>query len=149
VAGARAGALEGELSWSFVACHAAHDLWDDEGWYDLSARYLQLARNVGALAALPLALAQRVGVLLHAGEFGAAAPLVEETAIISEESPNGAVSLMPCGTTRLGRLPGAGAVGKRVLELPAGSDVEFGVNLSQVPFDGACGQEQLGRDLRV
>ena len=68
VAGARAGTLEGELSWSFVACHAAHDLWDDEGWYDLSARYLQLARNVGALAALPLALAQRVGVLLHAGD---------------------------------------------------------------------------------
>jgi hypothetical protein len=81
-------ALEGELSWSFVACHAAHDLWDDEGWYDLSARYLQLARNVGALAALPLALAQRVGVLLHAGEFGAAASLVEETAVISEATGN-------------------------------------------------------------
>ena len=80
--------LEDELRWFFVACHAAHDLWDDEGWYALSARHLQLARDVGALSVLPLALAQRVGVHLHAGEFGAAASLVEETAAITEATRN-------------------------------------------------------------
>jgi len=80
--------LEDELRWFFVACHAAHDLWDDEGWYALSARHLQLARDVGALSVLPLALAQRVGVYLHAGEFGAAALLVEETAAITEATRN-------------------------------------------------------------
>ena len=76
--------LEDELRWFFVACHAAHDLWDDEGWYALSARHLKLARDVGALSVLPLALAQRVGVHLHTGEFGAAAALVEETTAITE-----------------------------------------------------------------
>jgi DNA-binding CsgD family transcriptional regulator len=80
--------LEDELRWSFVACHAAHDVWDDEGWYALSARHLQLARDVGALSVLPLALAQRVGVHLHAGEFGTAALLVEETAAITEATRN-------------------------------------------------------------
>lgn len=80
--------LEDELRWFFVACHAAHDLWDDEGWYALSARHLQLARDVGALSVLPLALAQRVGAHLHAGEFGAAASLVEETAAITEATRN-------------------------------------------------------------
>jgi DNA-binding CsgD family transcriptional regulator len=77
-----------ELRWFFVACHAAHDVWDDEGWYVLSARHLQLARDVGALNVLPLALAQRVGVHLHAGEFRAAALLVEETAAITEATRN-------------------------------------------------------------
>ena len=80
--------LEDELRWFFVACHAAHDLWDDEAWYALSARHLQLARDVGALSVLPLALAQRVGVHLHAGEFGAAASLVGETAAITEATRN-------------------------------------------------------------
>jgi DNA-binding CsgD family transcriptional regulator len=80
--------LEDELRWFFVACHAAHDLWDDEAWYALSARHLQLARDVGALSVLPLALAQRVGVHLHAGEFGAAVSLVEETAAITEATRN-------------------------------------------------------------
>ena len=80
--------LEDELRWFFVACHAAHDLWDDEGWYALSARHLKLARDVGALSVLPLALAQRVGVHLHTGEFGAAATLVEETMAITEATRN-------------------------------------------------------------
>ena len=90
VAAFRSGDLtvEDELRWFFVACHAAHDLWDDEGWYALSARHLQLARDVGALSVLPLALAQRVGVHLHAGEFRAAASLVEETAAITEATRN-------------------------------------------------------------
>jgi DNA-binding CsgD family transcriptional regulator/tetratricopeptide (TPR) repeat protein len=80
--------VEDELRWFFVACHAAHDVWDDDGWYALSARHLQLARDVGALNVLPLALAQRVGAHLHAGEFRAAALLVEETAAITEATRN-------------------------------------------------------------
>jgi len=70
--------------WFYVACHCAHDLWDDEGWYALSMRHLQLARTAGALGVLPIALSQRVGMHLHAGEFGAAAALVEETDAITE-----------------------------------------------------------------
>jgi DNA-binding CsgD family transcriptional regulator len=77
-----------EIRWFFVACRSAHDLWDDDGWEALSTRYLQLTRNVGALAALPVVLSQRVGMLLHAGEFAAAAGLVEETDAITEATGN-------------------------------------------------------------
>jgi hypothetical protein len=103
VAAFRAGdlTLEDELRWFFVACHAAHDLWDDEGWYALSARHLQLARDVGALSVLPLALAQRVGVHLHAGEFEAAASLVEESAAITEATRNDLPPLQRAGPSRL------------------------------------------------
>jgi DNA-binding CsgD family transcriptional regulator len=76
--------VEDVMRWSFVATHGAHDLWDDEGWEALSTRHLQLARDVGALGLLPIAIAQRVGMHLHAGEFATAASLVEETAAITE-----------------------------------------------------------------
>jgi DNA-binding CsgD family transcriptional regulator len=76
------------LRWSFVACHSAHGLWDDEAWHELSARNLQLARGAGAAGLLPLALAQRTGLLLHAGEFDAAAALVEETEVITRATGN-------------------------------------------------------------
>ena len=81
-------APEDELRWCFVTCHSAHDLWDDDGWDVLSARYLRLARNVGALGLLPIVLAQRVGLHLHAGEFATAAALVEETAAITDATGN-------------------------------------------------------------
>lgn len=77
-------AVEDVMRWSFVATHGAHDLWDDESWEALSTRHLQLARDVGALGLLPIAIAQRVGMHLHAGEFATAASLVEETAAITE-----------------------------------------------------------------
>jgi DNA-binding CsgD family transcriptional regulator len=76
------------LRWSFIACHSAHDLWDDEAWHELSARNLLLARSAGALSLLPLALAQRIGLHLHAGEFDAAAALAEETEVIAEATGN-------------------------------------------------------------
>ena len=50
-------APEDQIRWSFVACHSAHDLWDDEGWYELSTRYLQLARD----ARRPRRAAHRAG----------------------------------------------------------------------------------------
>jgi DNA-binding CsgD family transcriptional regulator/tetratricopeptide (TPR) repeat protein len=77
-------AVEDAMRWSFVATHSAHDLWDDEGWEALSARHLQLARDVGALGLLPIAISQRVGMHLHAGEFAVAAALVEESEAITE-----------------------------------------------------------------
>jgi tetratricopeptide (TPR) repeat protein len=69
---------EARIRWSFVACRMAHDVWDDESWDELSARQLQLARDIGALTPLPLAVRQRIGVLLHRGEFAAAGLLAEE-----------------------------------------------------------------------
>ena len=39
-----------------LACQIANDVWDDESWRALSARLIELAREAGALAVLPVAL---------------------------------------------------------------------------------------------
>ena len=87
----RDGGLSGEeeLRWLFAATRAAHDIWDDESWQALATRQVQLARDVGALTMLPLALNQRIGMHLHAGELTAAASLVEELQTIKEATGNG------------------------------------------------------------
>ncbi|HEX3313046.1 MAG TPA: AAA family ATPase, partial [Streptosporangiaceae bacterium] len=45
-----------ELRRLWLACVVALHLWDDERWDVLSRRYVELARGVGALSELPLAL---------------------------------------------------------------------------------------------
>jgi hypothetical protein len=64
------------------------DLWDDDAFHALATRAVQLARDTGALAMLPVALVYRSGVHLFAGEFAAAAALVEEADAIAIASGN-------------------------------------------------------------
>nr|WP_296073877.1 LuxR family transcriptional regulator [uncultured Actinoplanes sp.] len=80
--------VEEGLRWLFIACHSAHDIWDDDGWHALSIRYAGLARDTGALSVLPIALSVRIGMLLHAGDFPAAAQLVEEIETITAATGN-------------------------------------------------------------
>jgi DNA-binding CsgD family transcriptional regulator len=72
------------LRWLALACRVAMDLWDDESWELLSTRQVQLARDVGALTVLFIALRGRIGLHLLAGELVAAAALVEEVAAVAE-----------------------------------------------------------------
>ena len=48
--------------WLWLASRVAAFLWDDETWDVLSARFVQLARDAGALSVLPLALTTRTGM---------------------------------------------------------------------------------------
>jgi hypothetical protein len=75
---------EEEIRWLWLAGHAALDLWDDETWDTLAGRHVELAREAGALAVLPIALNTRIGVHLAAGEFAAAGSLLEEVRAISD-----------------------------------------------------------------
>ena len=75
---------------------------------------MRLARDTGALANLPIALVYRAGVHIHAGEFSAAAALIEESGSIAAATgyaPFGYASslLSRCAATRSTRsttLPG-------------------------------------------
>lgn len=71
------------MGWPWLACLVAPELWDDAAWHEQAARAVRLAREAGALAVLPLALTYRAAVHVHAGEFGAAAGLVEEADAIT------------------------------------------------------------------
>ncbi|HEY2274435.1 MAG TPA: hypothetical protein VGH61_02935, partial [Steroidobacteraceae bacterium] len=75
---------EAGLRWLWLACWAAALLWDDEAWDVLSASLVRLARDSGALAALPVALTTRSGLHLEAGELPAAVSLVAEAEAVAE-----------------------------------------------------------------
>ena len=70
---------------------AVFELWDDEVFHALATRAVQLARETGALALLPVALVYRSGVHLFGGEFVAAEALVHEADAIAEATGNAAL----------------------------------------------------------
>ena len=76
------------LRWLPLACRVSHDVWDDESWYLLSARLMELAREAGALAVLPLALRLGAGIKLLAGEFAAAASIAAEAEAVARATGN-------------------------------------------------------------
>jgi DNA-binding CsgD family transcriptional regulator len=87
-----------ELSGLWLASVIAPDLWDHEIWDVLSARHVEIARRVGALSELALALDSRTYVHLFAGELDQAALLVEEAGAITEVTGSG---LTPFGVLGL------------------------------------------------
>jgi DNA-binding CsgD family transcriptional regulator len=101
---------EEELRWLWLACIAALHLWDDGKWDVLSKRHVELARQVGALGELPLALSSRVYLLLFAGELAAAGSLAEEVRAATEATGS---NLAPYGAL------GVAAMGGREAEASA------------------------------
>jgi DNA-binding CsgD family transcriptional regulator len=92
------GTEEG-LRWLWLAGRAAGFIWDYEGWDSLTRHQIRTARELGALAHIPLASSTRVGVHLFAGETQAAAALVEEADALAQATygrivpPYGALAL--------------------------------------------------------
>jgi DNA-binding CsgD family transcriptional regulator len=81
--------------WLWLASRVAAFLWDDESWDTLSARFVQLARDDGALSMLPLALTIRTGMHLFAGRLAMASSLVDELAAVNEATGAGLVAYAP------------------------------------------------------
>jgi DNA-binding CsgD family transcriptional regulator len=74
-----------DRNWPFpvVQESAAHELWDDAMLAHIAADAVRRARDAGALAALPPALAYRAGVHVYMGEFNSAARLLDEVDTIT------------------------------------------------------------------
>jgi DNA-binding CsgD family transcriptional regulator len=75
--------IEEELRWLWVICRAAMKLWDDESWYVLSTRAVELARDAGTLTVLPHAITLNSGIHIFAGEFATAEALRDEAREVS------------------------------------------------------------------
>jgi DNA-binding CsgD family transcriptional regulator len=71
-----------------IPCGATADLWDDEGWHELASRGIRFARDTGALISLPVGLTYHAGLLVFAGEFAAAATLLDEADAIAAATGN-------------------------------------------------------------
>ena len=87
------------MYWLFFANRVlATHLWDADAWDALSGRILQLVREGGVLALLPMAISQRVGWELFAGNLTAVSALVVEQdtvheAIGGDRSPGSRIAL--------------------------------------------------------
>jgi DNA-binding CsgD family transcriptional regulator len=79
---------DNNLRWLWLAWLFAGDVWDDEAWHELATRAVRLAREAGALTALPVDLEYRAAVHAHAGEFAAASALIEEAEAITAATGN-------------------------------------------------------------
>jgi DNA-binding CsgD family transcriptional regulator len=101
------------LRWLWQGCHGAGLLWDYGSWDLLSARRVKLARDAGALTALPIALSTRVGVHLLAGEFAVAASLVEEVESVIEATGS---SIAPYAALGVAALRGLEAEAVELIE---------------------------------
>jgi DNA-binding CsgD family transcriptional regulator len=112
-----------ELRWMWHINLAALHLWDDEHWDPLSVRYLQLAREGGALNELPLALSTRAMMLLFAGELTAASALINEQSTVTEATGS---NLAPYAAMRLAALRGREVETSALIE----------ITMNQVPQRG-------------
>jgi DNA-binding CsgD family transcriptional regulator len=70
--------LEDVLRWGWVAMAASNAVWDNDGARAISARQVQLVREAGALAGLPLHLFALSLANAWTGDFAAAASNIDE-----------------------------------------------------------------------
>jgi DNA-binding CsgD family transcriptional regulator len=135
---------EEEIRWLHIACRNAVDLWDDETWYVLATRHVQLARAAGALSALPVALNTQIGVHVNAGELVAAATLVEEVGAVTEATGS---QLAPYGALGLAAWQGREAEASELFDASI-KDVGLrgeGVGLTAIQWASAQLYNSLGR----
>lgn len=79
---------ETHFRWLWLASIAAIDLWDDDSWFELATRQVQLCRDAGALTVLPYALNSLASFSLIAGDLAAAHAQIQQADAISEATGN-------------------------------------------------------------
>jgi DNA-binding CsgD family transcriptional regulator len=72
-----------DVRWPFLARRLTLDLFDDDAWQRFATRNVQIARDRGALAVLPLALNYLARMRCFEGELDAAATLLDEADAIA------------------------------------------------------------------
>jgi len=105
--------VDEELRWHWVAGIVARYVWDDDSWHMLSDRHVRMARSVGALSELPVALNSRAFMLLFAGEVAAAASLIQQLQPAIEATGNNRV---PYSALGLAAFAGRHAEAARMIE---------------------------------
>lgn len=72
------------VRWPWIGRRVAPDLLDDETWHAITTRNVQITREVGAVAVLPLALNAHALLLCCEGQLDAAAAVIEDADEIAE-----------------------------------------------------------------
>jgi DNA-binding CsgD family transcriptional regulator len=109
--------------WLWLASRVAAFLWDDEAWDAISARFVQLARDAGALSVLPLALTTRTGAHLFMGRLAMASSLVDELGAVNEAT---GASVAPYAALTLAAFQGHEAAAAPLIEIATNELVRRG-----------------------
>jgi ATP/maltotriose-dependent transcriptional regulator MalT len=70
---------ERDMQWPRLAVRVSGDLFDDDSWNFLATRHVQIARDAGALGALPIGLIYLCIMRIIEGKLDTAAALADET----------------------------------------------------------------------
>jgi DNA-binding CsgD family transcriptional regulator len=70
--------VEDVLQWGWMAVGASSAVWDHESWHATATRQIQVVRDAGALAELPVHLSYFAMVVMWTGDFAGAASLIAE-----------------------------------------------------------------------
>jgi DNA-binding CsgD family transcriptional regulator len=133
-----------EVRWLWVACHAAIVVWDHDTWHTLAARQVQLAREAGALAVLPMALTSLAAALVWPGDFAAAAALIAEAETLTEAT---ASQLPPYSALALAAWQGREAQVRELIEANVNGVMSRGegMGLANMQWATAALYNGLGR----
>jgi DNA-binding CsgD family transcriptional regulator/tetratricopeptide (TPR) repeat protein len=89
--------------WGWLSTVPSNVLWDDESWHAINARQVQLARDAGALARLPIDLTASAILAAWWGDFATAAAVIGEADAITEATQT---RIAPFGAMLLAALQG-------------------------------------------
>jgi DNA-binding CsgD family transcriptional regulator len=73
-----------DVRWLWLACRLAQDLWDDQLWHELATRGVSVARDTGALTALPVMANFLAALKIHSGDINDALELIDEVGAITQ-----------------------------------------------------------------
>jgi tetratricopeptide (TPR) repeat protein len=105
--------VEDVLRWGWIAPGAATAVWDDEAWREIEGRQVQIIRDAGALAELPVRLhALAMGKAWH-GDFAGAGLLIEEADSLAAATGS---QVPPFAVLRLRSLQGREAEASPLIE---------------------------------
>ena len=115
VAAFRSGAIStvDALRWLWLAGRVADDLRDDDSWYALATRHVDLARQTGALMVLPAALRARIVLHVVAGELDEGTALMQQVRAVMDVT---GTQLAPYGSVLLAAWRGNEAPATELIE---------------------------------
>ncbi|MFD3406577.1 ATP-binding protein [Kribbella sp. NPDC058693] len=136
--------MEQELQLLWMATTTAMRLWDVERWQWLSDRHIQLAREVGVVNDLALALAGRAYVALFTGDLVTAAALTAEAESVNEVTGG---TVTPYGLLGVAAFSGNRFETERLVAATARDAIERGegIGLTIAGWAAAVLDNSLGR----
>jgi ATP/maltotriose-dependent transcriptional regulator MalT len=134
------------MRWLWLVCHVAIIAWDWDTWRLLSARQVSLARDAGALVALPIALITLSTLVAWTGDPAAAAALIEEAEEINDATRS-QLHFQPYAALQIAAWQGDEATATALIEgsLPKARHRGEGLALACIDWASAVLYNGLGR----